>query len=283
MRRALGLHGEAPAPRPGSVPSTPGSQGAPSQGSPSQGSASQGSASQGWSHRPPRRFVRDGEIPVTVIRQNQHPEGESGTNQLEAARQTIRSLTTAKERAERSLDEAQATIRDLQTKLAHERMGKDEAIQRAEADRRADQRALQTVQAELVAERDARRKVEGALGQALNDRQEAGDRLRQILADQQTQGPTEAPKANTGNGKTTGDRRKAPTAPQPDAAPTRVEKSHQTAPKAVSKPVPATEAAVGAPPAKQVRRRGRAAKAGEAESEIVEWWKPGWRSRYRQA
>jgi hypothetical protein len=38
----------------------------------------------------------------------------------------------ARERAERSLEEAQITIRDLQTKLAHERLAKDEALEAAQ-------------------------------------------------------------------------------------------------------------------------------------------------------
>jgi hypothetical protein len=75
------------------------------------------------------RFVRDGEVPVTVLRRDHQPDGEHGANQLDAARQAIRSEAAAKERAERLLEEAQATIRDLQTKLGHERLAKDEALE----------------------------------------------------------------------------------------------------------------------------------------------------------
>jgi hypothetical protein len=38
-----------------------------------------------------RRFVRDGEVPVTVLRRDHQPDGEQGANQLDAARQAIRS------------------------------------------------------------------------------------------------------------------------------------------------------------------------------------------------
>ena len=58
-----------------------------------------------------RRFVRDGEVPITVIRPDHQPDGEPGINRLDTARQAIRSEAMARERAERSLEEAQVTIR----------------------------------------------------------------------------------------------------------------------------------------------------------------------------
>ena len=42
-----------------------------------------------------RRFVRDGEVPVTVIRRDHQPDAEHGINQLDAARQAIRSEQAA--------------------------------------------------------------------------------------------------------------------------------------------------------------------------------------------
>ena len=101
-----------------------------------------------------RRFVRDGEVPVTVIRRDHQPDGEPGINRLDAARQAIRSEAMARERAERSLEEAQVTIHDLQTKLAHERLAKDEALeaaQRAMTGEQSIRQTLQSIQAELVA------------------------------------------------------------------------------------------------------------------------------------
>jgi hypothetical protein len=53
-----------------------------------------------------RRFVRDGEVPVTVIRRDHQPNREHGANQLDAARQAVRSEAAARERAERSVEEA---------------------------------------------------------------------------------------------------------------------------------------------------------------------------------
>ena len=159
MRNALGLRGNTPSRSTADHPMTSASGSQPQR----------------------RRFVRDGEVPVTVIRRDHQPDVEPGTNQLDAARQAIRSEAMARERAERSLEEAQVTIRDLQTKLAHERLAKTEALeaaQRAETDEQAVQQTLLTVQAELVAERLALRNTEDALAEALEGRHDAEDRFR---------------------------------------------------------------------------------------------------------
>jgi hypothetical protein len=68
-----------------------------------------------------RRFVRDGKVLVTVVHREHRNDG-SGMNQLDLARQVLGEQTAARERAERSLDDAQVTIRDLQTRLGHERL-----------------------------------------------------------------------------------------------------------------------------------------------------------------
>jgi hypothetical protein len=156
MRHALGLQGDAP---------------------------TRSSASGSQPQR--RRFVRDGEVPVTVIRRDHQPDGEHGANQLDAARQAIRSEATAKARAERLLEEAQAMIRDLQTKLGHERLAKDDAletIRRQTADGQAVQQTLQTVQSELVAERLAHRNAEDVLAEALEGRKKSEGSLREAIA-----------------------------------------------------------------------------------------------------
>jgi hypothetical protein len=235
MRRALGLHGEASLPRPEPVPSTPASHGSP---------------------RPPRRFVRDGETPVTIVRRNQSPDIGSGANQLETARQTIRSLTAERERADRLLTEAQKTIRDLQTKLAHERLSKDEAVQRAEYERRASDQALQAAQAQLAAERDARQKVKDALAEALKGRQEAEDRLRDVMALQPTQKAPQRGQVTTQAASETGAEWKT------------------TVQGATGKQRKAARATKMAQP-------GRPDNGGAEDSEFVEWWIPGWKDKYR--
>jgi hypothetical protein len=106
MRHALGLRGNSPARSTADHPMT----------------------STSGSQPPRRRFVRDGEVQVTVIRRDHQQDSEPGTNQLDAAQQAIRSEAMARERAERALEEAQVTIRDLQTKLAHERLASEAVV-----------------------------------------------------------------------------------------------------------------------------------------------------------
>ena len=103
-----------------------------------------------------RRFVRDGEVPVTLIHHD-HDDG-AGINKIAAARQALHEQVAARERAEHLLQEARATIQTLETKLAHERIGKDEALRRLED--------------ELAAERTARQRAEKQLGEVLEGRKE---------------------------------------------------------------------------------------------------------------
>ena len=227
MRRALGLHNSSPTQdRPVPPPASPVAS------SP---------------HR--RRFVRDGEVPVSVIHRDQ--DDGANTNKLEATRQALREQIEAREQAEHLLQEAQATIRDLQTKLAHEKLARDEAIQRADGERRIVELALQRVEDELAIERDCRQKAEQERDDAIAARQEAEDRLREVLATQDVLKASPAPPRPTNDPQTTRRQRKSMPATEPSA---RVE---------------------------QPRRRGRPAKSDQSETEIVEWWKPGWQERFR--
>ena len=126
MRRALGLQSTA-AP-PGEVAPTPAPAGP---------------------RRPARRFARDGEVAVSVV----HRDAAAGTNRLEAARQALQTQTAGREQAERRLAEAQATIRELQTQLAHARLARDEAVQRAAAEKQASEQALAALRADLLTAR----------------------------------------------------------------------------------------------------------------------------------
>jgi phosphoenolpyruvate-protein kinase (PTS system EI component) len=110
------------------------------------------------SHPQRRRFVRDGEVPVSVIHRDQGDP--SGTNALEAARQALREQVAAREHAEHLLQDAQATIHDLQTKLAHEGLARDEALQRVDNEKQVLEQALQRVREELAAEQDFRRSAD---------------------------------------------------------------------------------------------------------------------------
>jgi hypothetical protein len=169
MRRALGLNDQ---------PSTPGH--APP-------IASTGA---GVAHPHRRRFVRDGEVPVSVIHRDQGDP--SGTNALEAARRALREQVAAREHTEHLLQEAQATVHDLQTKLAHERFARDEAIQRTDGERQVVEQALQSVREELAAQRASRQKAEQERDEAVATHQEAEERLLEMLATHDTQRSSQA-------------------------------------------------------------------------------------------
>ena len=122
MRRALGLFGDAPKSR-----SDGGERAEPAQ-------RSGGGVFTQNTHR--RRFVQDGEVPVTVVRRDDPasaapPMGPSYSrlHRVEAALQTE---STTRERAERALQEAQAAVQALRTKMGHNDLAKNEAVAAAQ-------------------------------------------------------------------------------------------------------------------------------------------------------
>jgi hypothetical protein len=174
-----------------------------------------------------RHFARDGDVPVTMV----HSDSGSRFQQLDAAREALRQQTAAREEAERLLADARNTIHDLETKLGHERLARDEVRQRIDVERLQFEEALTTVQEELATERALR-------GRAQRERDEA------TVATQ------------------TAEQRRRTTV-----------KAAQSPPA----PFPADQ-----PP----RRRGRPPKVAPqdvapGDSEIVEWWSPGWQEKYR--
>jgi hypothetical protein len=131
MRRALGLNG---------VPRT--HHGPPAADHP-ETAARQRKFTPG-PHR--RRFAQDGDIPTTFLRRDTGEEGQA-PSRLEAAEAALTHDTTARERAERALQEAQAHIHDLQTKLGHAELARQEALQAAERERQA----TATLRSEMLA------------------------------------------------------------------------------------------------------------------------------------
>lgn len=281
MRHALGLDGhQMQAPRPDEQPPPPG---------PGHDRLSL--------HRPPRRFVKDGEVPVTVVRRTHPTEGvasiaPAASNQLEAARQTIRSQAVATERAERALNDAQAAIRDLRTKLAHERMAKEEAFQtvrRLETERDGALSTLQTMRVDLATERVGREKLEQELRRAVDARHAAETaqqmprrprgrprkvvvpidplapprkrgRPRKVVAlptDVATAMPTDVPTVVTASVTT-----EPPPQPRKRGRPRKVQVVEQ--------------AALDLPTADAPRRVGRPRKVREPKP--VKWWLKGWKS-----
>jgi hypothetical protein len=181
MRRALGLHGDTPRSRPDY--SEPAQRG--------------GGFPQGV-HR--RRFVQDGEVPVTVVRRDS-PEvshsspGPAGrtSSRLQRAEAALVAETAARERAERELHEARAAVRALETKIGHTDLAKTEALAAskhhldesvalreelaADAERLRDTEAraveledvLGTARAELAEERRARKLADQLLREATEE------------------------------------------------------------------------------------------------------------------
>jgi hypothetical protein len=149
MRRALGIDQETPVSHPTHSPT-------PSNGP-----------------HPLRHFARDGDVPVTMV----HSDGGSRLQQLDAARQALRLQIVAREEAERLLADARTTIHDLETKLGHERLARDEVIQRVNAERLRIEEALTAVQEELATERAMRARAERERDEAVVAAQTAEQRL----------------------------------------------------------------------------------------------------------
>ena len=223
MRRALGLGSDAPS----QASDRPTPQAPPT------------------AHPQKRRFVRDGDVPVTVVHRDHRHDDLTGGNQLEQARQAIRSQATARERAERLLEEAQARIRDLETKLAHERLARDEAVQRVAAEKQALEQAAQTARDELATEQEAVGRANAALAAAVEAREQSEQRLRDVL---------------------------------------RAKQAEASAKTAANSPRITRRAKKPAEDAGTLRAANQDREPTEPEpddSTVVEWWKPGWRKRFR--
>jgi len=186
--------------------------------------------------RHPRRFVREGEVPVTMISHDHESSG--GMNRLRAAQQAIQEQIAAREKVEQQLAEAQVTIYDLQTKLGHHQLARQEEVGRAEANRQSLEREIAALREALDAERAGRVTAEQERDQALLWVQKAQDSA-----------VIEAPDPI---------RRKRGRPPSmKEAAPSEAPARRDRPPKAASKAEPPSD-----------------------DSEIVEWWIPGWQERY---
>lgn len=198
MRKALGLLGEPARHRPDADRTDqPGRM---------------GDRFNGGLHR--RRFVQDGDIPVTVLRRDQGHElpAHRGvatqpaptSSRLQRTEAALAAETAAREKAERSLAETQSVVRDLQTKIGHAELAKSEAIDALRRERdtvsqlraereasdqhltealeqaRAAERSTQAFQDQLGEERHARKTVEKALRAAESARDSAEQLVRSL-------------------------------------------------------------------------------------------------------
>ncbi|HEY6431059.1 MAG TPA: hypothetical protein VIZ17_03695 [Acetobacteraceae bacterium] len=169
-------------------------------------------------HRPKRRFVAEGEVPVVhgrLTRRDESPQAAAPpTNRVEAAETAARAERDARDKAERLLAEAQAAVHDLQTRLGHAQLAVSEGHQALEAEKSAaaalnDQiTQLEARLAEVAAERDSAEQELQAVRATLADMRQARD-----MADRTTR-PVIARPVVTVRG------RKPATSPQSRAAPT---------------------------------------------------------------
>jgi membrane protein involved in colicin uptake len=160
-----------------------------------------------------RRFVQDGDIPVTVLRRESghdavaprtpSPTNAPVNNRLQRVETMLSTETAAREKAERALAETQSIVRDLQTKIGHAELARTEAVETlrrereviaqlrfdvaqaqeharqatvdAHATEQAQQQAHRSVLNQLEAESQARKHAEGALArsEAARERAEA--------------------------------------------------------------------------------------------------------------
>jgi hypothetical protein len=129
MRKALGLLGESQRHR--TDPER------------SEQPARMGDRFNGGLHR--RRFVQDGDIPVTVLRRDQGYEAPAHrgvaappaptSSRLQRTEAALAAETAARDKAERALAETQSIMRDLQTKIGHAELAKNEAIDALQRER----------------------------------------------------------------------------------------------------------------------------------------------------
>lgn len=163
MRRALGLYGDQPRPRP-----------APERNDPPVPRPAERFAGVGH-HK--RRFVHDGEVPVTLVHglisnRREHADGNGArgtnghaqpTNRLEVAEAALAAEIATRERTERALQESQAALHDVQTKLGHADLARQEAVEALRREReaaaelraalyQAEARATESEQARIIAE-----------------------------------------------------------------------------------------------------------------------------------
>ncbi len=176
MRKALGLLGDAPRHR-----AEPDRSDAPAR---SGGSAG---AFGGGLHR--RRFVQDGDVPVTVLRRDtpHDPVAHRATpasaapasNRLQRAEAALAAETLMREKAERALSDSQNAVRDLRTKIGHAELARSEALDALRREREAAAQAriaFEALKAELDSVRDDLEQVRKSLEEsehALEDERRA--------------------------------------------------------------------------------------------------------------
>lgn len=174
----------------------------------------------GSAHR--RRFVQDGDVPVAYVQRNTARDTASAAPaaapsalaiRLQRAEADLAQQSAARQQAERAMQEAQAALRDLRTKLGHVELARNEAVEALHREReqqaqrrsaeqelsarqqdideqlRTLQRNLSAAQSELNEERAQRKSLEKEL-RAANDARETAERLVRVLSEEEKEDGT---------------------------------------------------------------------------------------------
>lgn len=168
MRRALGLTGDR------------GSRGSPPRTERPQAGPQVRPVNRPSADKPRHRFVQDGDVPVAVLTRHRPDEADGLSASRTAAEAALQDERAARGRSERALQEALATVHDLQTKLGHAELAHRELsataqAARAEADALRAERQKQALRwmEDLAAERAARLAAEASLAEATRAREHA--------------------------------------------------------------------------------------------------------------
>jgi DNA repair exonuclease SbcCD ATPase subunit len=212
----------------------------------------------GGLHR--RRFVQDGDIPVTVLRRDQGHEVQARgaasaapptSSRLQRTEAALAAETAARERAERSLAEIQALAHDLRTKIGHAELAKNEAVEALQRER--------DVIAQLRADAHAsEERLQEALGQVRGAEQVAQSCENQLADERHARKAAEKALRLSESARETAEQLVRALSEE-TPAPRRVEVTRR----------PHTEPEVVAA---TTSRRPRAPEVAAAEPEPVKWW-----------
>ena len=187
MRRALGLHGEGHRSRPDGDRQEPGQR------------MGGGGFTQGL-HR--RRFVQDGEVPVTVVRRDPvelpggAPSGPT-SSRLQRVEAALAAELAARDKADRALQETQAALQALRTKIGHHELERNEAVTTGRRDREenvslreelaAARERLSGVEPRAEAAEAALRDLRSELNRERRARETAERRLENTMAERRSE------------------------------------------------------------------------------------------------
>jgi hypothetical protein len=252
MRKALGLLGEGPRHRQDQERSEQPNR--------------MGDRFNGGLHR--RRFVQDGDIPVTVLRRDQthdlpihrgvSPAAPPTSSRLQRTEAALANETAAREKAERSLADTQAVARDLQTKIGHAELAKNEAVEALRRERESTAQLRSEAESYEVRIRDALAQIGAAEDAAASYHEQLADERHARKIAEKAQRVAE-------NARDSAERLVRALSEEVPPPPARVEPARHARPE--------PEVAIAAAP-----RRQRAPDVLAAEPEPVKWWlntKPG--------